>query len=473
MSSQPAGAQQRLKLPTILAFSGPSLPVTGLITVYAVYFTPYVTGVLGLAFGAVAGAFLVIRAIDLFFDPLLGWAMDRTRTPIGRFRPWTIVGAPVMMAGVFMLFMAPKGITPIYLIGWALMFAAGSSMVILSGAAWAANLATNYDDRSRVYGVMQGVGGVGALLTLLLMVILSKPHPGWPNAIQIVAWLVLITVPIFTLIMVTCVREPVAPSSRHQHFALKDYWEMVARPEMRRLIFADLALALGPGTTAPLYLFFFHDVMRFSGALSGVLLMIYTIASFFGAPILGLIATRFNKHRTLIGATAGWALCQASLLIMPRGVFFAAAPVMFGAGFLAAGFLLLVRAMVADVGDEVRLEQGKERMSLLYAMVTTTTKIGGAITVPITYSVLQWVGYKAQPGAVNTPAAIHGLEMCYLFAPIIFVLAGGLVMFGYKLDAKRHAEIRAKLELRDAAMSMGAVVDAMGGEIITPPAPAE
>ena len=87
--------------------------------------------------------------------------MDKTRTPIGRFRPWTVAGTPVMLLAVYMLFMAPKGITMSYLITWALVSAAGTSMVILSGAAWAANIATNYDDRSRVYGVMQGVGGIG------------------------------------------------------------------------------------------------------------------------------------------------------------------------------------------------------------------------------------------------------------------------------------------------------------------------
>jgi glycoside/pentoside/hexuronide:cation symporter, GPH family len=473
MSSPSPAATGRLKLATILAFSGPSLPFAGLATVYGVYLTPYYTGSLGLAFGAVAGAFLVIRAIDLFFDPLLGWVMDKTRTPIGRFRPWTIAGTPVMLLAVYMLFMAPKGITMGYLIGWALLFAAGSSMVILSGAAWAANIATNYNDRSRVYGVMQGVGGIGAMLMLLMMVIFAKPHPGWPNAIHVAAWSVLVLTPLLTLVMVTTVKEPVAPSNLHQRFALSDYWEMISRPEMRRLIFADLALALGPGTTAPLYLFFFHDVLKFTGAESGILLMFYTGASFFGAPIIGLVATRFNKHRTLIGATVGYAICQASLFIIPRGNFVAALPGMIGCGFLAAGFLLLVRAMIADVGDEVRLEQGKERMSLLYSLVTTTTKIGGAITVPITYGVLQAVGYKATPGAINTPAAIHGLEMCYLFAPVIFVLAGGLVMFGYKLDGKRHAEIRAKLELRDAAIGAGEVVAAMGGEIAPAPAPAE
>jgi GPH family glycoside/pentoside/hexuronide:cation symporter len=473
MSSQGAGPAPRLKLGTVLAFSGPSLPISGFLLVYGVYLTPYFTGQLGLAFGAVAGAFLLIRSIDLFFDPLLGWLMDRTKTPIGRFRPWTMAGIPIFLLAIYMLCMAPKGITAGYLVIWALVLGAGSSMVILSGAAWAANIATNYDDRSRIYGVMQGIGAFGSILMLGVMAILAKPHPGLPNGVQTSGWIVILLTPILALLMVTLVREPVSPTAMSQRFGLRDYWEMISRPEMWRLVLADFALALGPGTTGPLYLFFFHDVLKFDAAQEALLLMIYTAAAFFGGPILGLVATRFNKHRTLIVATVGYALFQASLFVIPRGAFWAASIGMSGCGFIAAGFLLLVRAMIADVGDEVRLEQGKERMSLLYAMVTTTTKIGGAITVPITYSVLQAVGYKAQTGAINTPAAIHGLQMCYVFAPIIFVLAGGALMIGYRLDAKRHAEIRAKLELRDAALGAGELIDAMPGEMITPPAPAE
>ena len=51
---------------------------------------------------------------------------------------------------------------------------------------------------------------------------------------------------------------------------------------------------------------------------------------------------------------------------------------------------------------------------------------------------------------MNTPHAIFGLEMCYLFAPIILVFFGGALFFGYKLDATRHAAIREALEARDA-----------------------
>ena len=87
-------------------------------------------------------------------------------------------------------------------------------------------------------------------------------------------------------------------------------------------------------------------------------------------------------------------------------------------------------------------------------MVTTTTKIGASITIAIVYPVLALVRYNGAEGAVNTPQAIFGLEMCYLFAPVILVLAGGAMFFGYKLDAKRHAEIRTALDFAAAEESM-------------------
>jgi GPH family glycoside/pentoside/hexuronide:cation symporter len=127
---------------------------------------------------------------------------------------------------------------------------------------------------------------------------------------------------------------------------------------------------------------------------------------------------------------------------------------MMAVGFCAAAFLPLVRAMVADVVDEVRLERKQDLTSLLYSMVTTTTKVGQAVTVAIVYPVLAFVGFNGKPGAVNTPHAIFGLEMCYLFAPILLVWVGGAMLFGYKLDARRHAEIRAALDIAAAEESL-------------------
>ncbi len=431
-------------------------------TISGVYLAPYFVGELGVGFATISAAFLLTQMLTLFVDPALGWAMDRTRAPLGRFRPWLLASTPIFLLAVYMLFMAAKGIGFAYLVTWTLVLGVGTSMLTLSQAAWGANIATRYNDRSRLYGVMGGIGGVGAILFLLMQVVFARPHPGLPNNIQISGWVVLVLVPLSVGLLALVVREPVSVNARTP-FAVKDYWEMINRPEMIRLILADFALALGPGTTAPLYLFFFRDVLGFNAAQEAELLMVYTAAAFVGGPTLGWVATKLNKHRTLMLAAIGYAIFQVSLFVIPKGMFIAAVPGMAGCGFIAAGFLLLVRAMIADVGDEVRLEHGKERMSLLYSLVTTTTKVGGAITLPVSYTVLAFVGYRTTPGAVNSAHAIHGLVMCYIFAPVVFVLAGGAAMLGYRLDARRHADIRAQLDLRDAGAGEALLVEAMDG----------
>jgi Na+/melibiose symporter-like transporter len=126
---------------------------------------------------------------------------------------------------------------------------------------------------------------------------------------------------------------------------------------------------------------------------------------------------------------------------------------MFVAGFFAAGFTVLTRAMTADVSDEVRLEQGKERAGLLFALTTLTNKIAGAFSIFLTFQVLSRTGYDARAGAVNSAEAIRAMEIAYLAGPLIFVTIGGACFIGYRLTAERHAEIRRQLEARDASLS--------------------
>jgi Na+/melibiose symporter-like transporter len=142
---------------------------------------------------------------------------------------------------------------------------------------------------------------------------------------------------------------------------------------------------------------------------------------------------------------------------------------MVAVGFVASSFVLLVRAMVADIVDEVRLETGQDLTSLMFSLVTTTSKVGATITVLIVFPILQLVHYNGKEGAVNTPDAIFGLEMCYLFAPIILVFGGGAALLGYKLDARRHEEIRAALEERER-VSVAAAEESLTGPVIEPAA---
>jgi len=240
--------------------------------------------------------------------------------------------------------------------------------------------------------------------------------------------------------------------SDHHAEALRprDYWAMISRPDMRRIIIADFCLAMGPGWMAAVYLFYFRDARGFTTEQASLLLLIYIATGVLGATTLSGVARRLGKHRTQMIAAVGYSLGLIGMGALPRGNFGLVALFMVIMGFLASAFVLLDRAMVADVGDAVRLETGKHRVGLLYAMITTTQKVAAGLSIGFSFTVLQMIGYRPEEGSHNTPAAIHGMTLVYLVGPIVFVMLGAACYIGYKLDARRHGEIRERLEARDA-----------------------
>ena len=439
---------------TVAAFASSGLMFGALATPIAVYLPNYYASHLGMAIGVVGAVFLLVKVLDIVFDPLMGMLMDRTRTPVGRYRFWLLVSAPILMLGGYMVFMAPKGAGVGYLGFWLAVLYVGYSLALLTPSAWGAVIARSYNERSRVFSWVQFVGVCGAAAVLLLpALLLSKQHGDQAQNVHIMGWFIVLAAPISIAIACLGTPEPTPPvTPKGSHVKLTDYFALAKRPDMLRLLACDFTLSFGPGFTAPLYLFFFQQARGYTPVQANLLLLLYILAGLAGSPAWGWLARRFGKQRTLMAATVLYAVAQATLMFLPKADVPLMAPGMFTAGFVASSFVFLVRAMVADVSDEVRLETGKDRTAMLYAMITSTLKVGAALAVGVTFTILAKIGFNPAPHAVNTPAAIHGLELCYVFVPVIMGLMGGLVLIGYKLDKVRHTQIRAELDARDARL---------------------
>jgi Na+/melibiose symporter-like transporter len=127
---------------------------------------------------------------------------------------------------------------------------------------------------------------------------------------------------------------------------------------MLRILGADLFCTLGPAITAPLYLFFFEQARGYTPAEANYLLLIYIVAGLAGPSFWSFVARRFGKHHAIRIASVCYVVVQSVLLALPKAQPIAMAFAMFSVGFVASSFAFLVRAMVADVSDEVRLETG-------------------------------------------------------------------------------------------------------------------
>lgn len=434
----------------VLAFACAYMPYAALLLSIAVQLPPFFASQLGLGLSAGA-AFGVVRLIDIPIDPGLGLLIDRTRTPIGRFRPWMIAGAPIMMLALYMLYQAEPGVDEAYLVVWLLVVYLGMSIQLVAGNAWASTLAATYQARSRIFGAMLGMGVVGTVTALVIPVIASSLHQDELHGIQAVGWFLFGLVPISTTIALLRTPERRLKAETIRPFRFADYIALLSRENVLRILAADFCVTMGPGWMAALYIFYFRDSRHLGLAAGNLLLALYILAGLAGGPAAAWLANRISKHRALIVTTTLYSLALVVIPFLPKGHALPAIAPMFFLGALATGFVVVVRAITADVGDELRLEGGRDLIGLLYAVTSATTKAASALSIFVSYALLNAIGFDARPHAVNGPDQLHGLELIYIIGPIIFVMLGGAAFLGYRLSAERHAEIRRQLDIRDAA----------------------
>lgn len=463
-----AGRGGRLPLGLTLAFAATALPLNGLAVAVSVHLPAYFAANIGVELTVIGAAFFLARMIDVPIEPLLGLAMDRTASRWGRYRLWTLLGTPFLMAGLFMLLQADASVGTTGLVAFLLVMYLGSSMLLLAHSAWASTLAKSYDDRARLFGVMTAVGVAGAVSVLLFPIVMERMGYSDQQSVRAMIWYLIAMAPVAVLLVVWRTPETVMRDAPGARFRLRDYLELVIDRNMWRVIVADLALGMGPGWMAALYLFYSRDYMGFTSGQANILLLIYIMAGIAGAPSLAWLATRIGKHRAIIMAAILYSMLLVTLPFLPKGNVLAAAPTMFFTGFMATSFNVLTRAMTADVADEMRLKQGKERGGLLFAMTTLTNKIAAGVGIFITLWVLAQTGYDPKL-ATNTPEAVQALMLVFLAGPLAFVSLGALTLLGYNLTPERAAEVRRQLDARDAVTAPAGALEGLTGQELPAP----
>lgn len=455
-AESPAIAAGPLPLGRTLTFAVINLPIAAITIAVFVYLPPYFAGHLGVGMALVGAAWGAVRIFDIPVDVGLALLMDRTRTRLGRYRVWMLGGAPILMLALYKLFMAPHGFGGIYLVGWLSLMYLGNSILYLSTSAWSATLATLYHERSRLFGIVTAVGVIGALAVLLIPILGANFGRTSAQSIQIMGWFIIGLIPVTLGVAAIRTPERVPREVAGNPFVVADIVQVLTKPEVLRLFLAQIGLTLGPGWMSAIYIFFFTAARGFSVQQASILLAVYILAGLPGALGTAALSRRIGKHRTLMVATTAFSLGLFSILATPRDNLLATFPIMVWSGATAAGFGLMVQAMLADVGDEVRLAQGRERMSLLYAVNALAQKLAAALSILLAFPLLQVMGFNPAEGAVNTPAALNNLTGAFIGGPILFVMLGGACVIGWRLDAKRQGEVRQALDARDAALEADA-----------------
>ncbi|MCC4292945.1 MFS transporter [Brevundimonas aurantiaca] len=446
-----AAAAPRRSNAVLAAFSGPCLPLAAFGVALPVTLPEFYATYVGLELGVVATVFMAVRLIDIVFDPFLGWGMDKTRTRFGRYRPWMALATPMLMLAALMMFvLVQPGAPAVYLFGWLLFLYLGFSIGTLGQLGWAAVLAPQYDQRSRVYGWWQVFNIIGVVLILILPTVVVQTGIGtYADGVRIMGWGIIIALPVTIGLAMVAVPEPVTAGDQ-PHGSLGAYLALLKTPVVRKLLIADLLLGVAPGITGSLLFFFFGQIRGYDHTEAGLFMLFYFVAGLCGAPFWAWLATRVGKDRGLAIASLVSAVLYVGATLVPGGNFTLTAVVMFIAGLPYAAGLFLTRAMMADAGDQERFETGVDRTGLMLSILSATTKIGHVVAL-VPYLILQWVGFRAVPGPNgNSDTSLLTLQILFIAVPGLLLALTALVLKNYPLTAARHNEIRKALDARDA-----------------------
>ena len=128
----------------------------------SLYIPAFYSQNLGLSLAAVGALIALSRISDVVTDPLIGVASDKLRSRFGRRKPWMVLGMPLKVLSLWMLFvpdsefavnlwhaLGGENITNLYLFIWISLLYLGFTIVDLPYRAWGAELSPDYDERSR------------------------------------------------------------------------------------------------------------------------------------------------------------------------------------------------------------------------------------------------------------------------------------------------------------------------------------
>lgn len=434
----------------LAAFAAPGIAIAALGLPLVIYLPTYYATAVGLPLGAVGLAFLLVRLLDIGLDPILGGLMDRTRSKWGRFRPWLAAGAPLLTVSAGALFLPPAGATFAYLVLALLATYVGYSVCYLAQLSWGAALSSDYNARSRIFAWWQGANLLGVILVLAIPALWApaRNDPGF--AVRAMAGFILATLPLGTLVALMLVREPPPPpAAEGPRAGARDYLRLLVRPTVRRLLLTDLLIGTAVGMNGALFFFYFLTVKQVTPASVTLLLFANMIGSLGGTPIWSALTGRIGKHRTAAVAFVGYALSLAMIDVLPAADWRLGVAVLFLAGLTLSAGPFLLRSMMADAGDEDRLETGHDRTGLLSALFSGTNKLGSALAPGVTFLILQGLGF-APGSAVQPEAALMGLRLLYVWTPLVLGIGCAVMILRHPLTQARHAEIRLALAAADA-----------------------
>lgn len=448
--SEPVTRRDGVPRRELFAYSIAELPMSMVVTPVSLFLPAFYTQDLGLGMATVGLVLMLSKFWDVATDPIIGYMSDRTRSRIGRRKPWIVASVPLVMIAVYQLFLPPTDVDAAFLLIWIMVLWLGWTLFNIPYFAWGAELSPDYLDRTRITG-WRTMAGLAGTLTAIAIPAAAQQLFGWggrnAETMLIIGVTALCLIPLCVGAAGLAVPEKdgFVPARREIVAGLRIMW---ANGPFRRLLLAFLVSSLAMSLTVPLFVLFITHVIGDPAAAPQFVLVHYA-ANLLGVPFWMWLARRTDKHVTWLYSILVIGLMFPQFMWLDQGDVGLGLFLMVVIGFAVGNVTVVPASMKADVIDLDSIASGEDRAGLFFAAWSTATKLVSALGVGISMPILAWLGFD--PTIRNAPEQLFAFQAYFSFAPVLFYLAAALLIIGYPINRATHARVREVLARRRAA----------------------
>jgi len=395
------------------------------------------------------------RIWELFIDPLIGTASDRTKSRFGRRVPFIAFGLLGSLLFFVAMWWAPSGFSKeslgIWLIVTAFLFYTFYSFFAIPYAALTIEASEAGPDR---IGVMTARTAFANLSLILINWLYWFCQRDWfPSPVVGMRWVglgfgILVTF-CGLIVVVTTLRQGLHLRAGHEGsapIARGSYRKILRLRPTRCILVALLSTMVGFTLVGHLgfYLVAFHACggdLKQASLVGAVKATVTLIAAVLACPLIGAAAKRFGKDRIFNILIFTGVVSSLSMwwLITPLNPYLSMISDL-GISLCLVGFWLLMPAYLGDISDYYEKTTGQSCQGTLSALYGIAVKVGASAALLLTGYILVVCGFDAEMPHEAMVRPIFNMRLLFAVVPSVGLVVSYFAMARFRFAADPEGE---------------------------------
>lgn len=348
---------------------------------------------------------LLSRLFDIFSDPFVGVVSDKFSNTVS-YRFWVLVGIPLFVVSLAVLFRPPMGASTSYLFVALLALYVFRTVIDVPHNALASSSSTTDSMRLQLYGYKSVFLVLGILVTGISVAFMNGQIGPALSLISLIA--VLSAVPCLTLFWLFSPH----PSGRQRAIKFSPWSHLRLASDVKLLLYAFFFNQVGNAFAASLVIIYIRDVLLLE-QYSGIFLGVLFLASAISVPIWINASTRYTTSYSWFASVAASIPVFLSVGLLDSGSFIPYMAVCIVAGALFGADAIYPPTLLAKLANtDASVEPSSH--GALFAVKSALSKLSLVVPAVVAFPILEHFEARSPDGYTSS------VVFFYAFFPVLF-----------------------------------------------------